>query len=279
MTDEVVLRVSQLDATELDDELSSTLQQQFLNVFKSLPLGFINRFKPELRLFVRWLVWKYSVHESDSTFGQQMMELYYNSRGKGPLSRRHRFGLFFFLVLAEWVRDRFDVLVSTISSAPPSTVQRALDVAVACLKGLSLLNFILFILYGGYPSLKERVLGLTMSPAKPQVLYQLSYEYMNREILWHGFSEFIFHILPHFNVFAVRNWLRKLVKTAGDKPDNVNYHQCAFCEQSPTMPRVADCGHVYCYYCLRANCMADANFPCSLCSRPVHNSIHQHHVY
>ena len=274
MAAETVLRVSQLDATELDDELSSLLQQQFIAIFRSLPLHFISRFKPELKLFIRWLVWKYSVHESNSTFGQKMMDLHYNASNGGPMTLRHRFGIFLILVVAEWLKERFDVLLSFVTQAPPSSVQKTLDNITACIKGFSLLNFILFLLYGSYPTVKERLLSLTMSPSRPQALRQLSYEYMNREILWHGFSELVFYILPHFNLFAICNWLRRSLRGAKDKGaadlQVANFEHCSFCEGSPTMPHVAECGHVYCYYCLRANCLADSNFPCSVCSRAVH---------
>jgi peroxin-2 len=274
MAAETVLRVSQLDATELDDELSSLLQQQFVGVFKSLPLRFISRFKPELKLFIRWLVWKYSICESNNTFGQKMMDLHYNASKGGPMTLRHHIGLFLVLVIAEWLRDRFDVLLSFVTQAPPSSVQKTLDAITACIKTLSLVNFIIFLLYGSHPTVKERLLGLTMSPSRPQALRQLSYEYMNREILWHGFSEFIFYILPHFNLFAIRNWLRRKLRFTKDNGTAdlqvENFEKCSFCEYSPTMPHVAECGHVYCYYCLRANCLADSNFACSVCSRPVH---------
>ena len=269
------MRVSQLDATEFDDELSDLLQQQFVSIFRSLPFHFISRFKPELKLFIRWLVWKYSIYDSNSTFGQKMMDLQYNASKGGSITLRHHIGLFLVLVTAEWLKERFDVLLSFVTQAPPSSVQKTLDTVTACIKSLSLANFILFLLYGSYPTMKERLLGLTMSPSRPQALRQLSYEYMNREILWHGFSEFIFYILPHFNIFAVRNWLRRSLRFA--KMDNgasdlqvANFEQCSFCEGAPTMPHIAECGHVYCYYCLRANCLADSNFPCSICSRPVH---------
>ena len=280
MAAETVLRVSQLDATELDEDLSSLLQQQFVGIFRSLPLHFVNRFKPELKLFVRWLVWKYSVSNSSRTFGQRMMDLHYSSSAGGPLTFRHRFGLFFVLVLAEWLKERFDVALALFSNARPSNVQRLLDGVIALIKSLSLLNFILFLLNGSYPSLKERLLGLSMTPSSPQALRQLSYEYMSREILWHGFSEFIFYILPYFNLFALRNWIRKRLRSPQDKnvlsSDEINFELCSFCEQPPTMPHLSDCGHLYCYYCLRANCLADTNFPCTVCSKPVHRWTQAH---
>ena len=222
------------------------------------------------------------MHESSSTFGQKMMELHYCTALNGPLRLSHRVGLFFIFVLAEWIKERFDVFVSLFIDARPSTVQRIIDSTTAFLKGLSLLNFIIFLLHGSYPSVKERLLGLTMAPSKPQVMRQLSYGYMNREILWHGFSEFIFHVLPHFNLFALHNWFRRRLWLGQDwgsaEPLNVNFEQCAFCGLAPSLPHLTDCGHIYCYYCLRANCLADANFPCSVCSKPVYrwSPPHQH---
>lgn len=282
MAAESVLRVSQLDAIEFDDELMSVFQQQFVAIFRSLPFHFITRFKPELKLFIRWLVWKYSVYDSNSTFGQRMMNLQYNTEGAGKsLTLRHRFGLFLFLVIAEWMKDRLHILLSFLLQAPPSFVQKILDSTIACVKLLSLLNFILFLLYGTYPTVRERLLGLTLSPSRPQTLRQLSYDFMNREIIWHGFSELIFCILPHFNLFALRNWLRRGLKFAskGERTADLqvaNFEQCAFCEYPPTMPHISECGHTYCYYCLRANCLADSSFPCSVCSRPVHHWTQAH---
>lgn len=44
---------------------------------------------------------------------------------------------------------------------------------------------------------------------------------------------------------------------------------CVNCEQRPHMPQFTDCAHIYCYYCLKSNILADKHFQCVVCDRPV----------
>ena len=283
---EKVLRVNQLDAGELDGALSDVLQHQFLGIFKTLPSSRMLRFKPELKALVRALVWKYSIHASGRTFGQEMLGLNYSLKERHalPLASQHKYFLFVLIVLAEWLQDRLDLLTQWMLpiAIRPSNLQKILNWIFTITNTLSLLNFIVFLIGGRFPFLKERILSLWMVPERPQTLRGMSYEYMNREILWHGFSEFIFFVLPQFNVFALRNWFRRMLHSWKRKqPDHeaitlalkpADFVSCAFCEQPLTMPHVTNCGHVYCYYCLIANCLADSSFPCSVCHTPVNES-------
>lgn len=264
--EELVLRVNQLDTTELDEELYDMLQHQFLEVVKNLPSIQLLKFKPELKLLIRFLIWKYSVYENGYTFGQNMFDLVYQTRYSMSVTPFHKFALFVMLVVLDWVKERFDLL-SLVLPLRPARLERLLNWILTFIKTFSLFNFIVFLVYGSYPSLKERLLALTMVPTQPQALRSTSYEYMNREILWHGFSEAIFFILPHFNLFTFRNWLRRLLALPGNQ--GVDYSLCAFCECEPTMPHLSDCNHVYCYYCLRGNTIADSAFCCSVCTKPV----------
>ena len=278
---ERVLRVNQLDAGELDEGLSGILQNQFVDILKVLPSIHVLHLKPEMKALVRALIWKYSIHAHGQTLGQGMLGLNYSLKEgySRPLVSQHKFGLFALMVLAEWLQDRIDIISEYLLPVRPSNLQKAINWVLTVVNTLSLLNFLLFLIGGRFPTLKERVLSLWMVPERPQTLRETTYEYLNREILWHGFSEFIFFVLPHFNVFALRNWLRRVVHSLqGDKTENElstvtlkpkDFLTCSFCEQLPTMPHVTNCGHVHCYYCLRANCLADSNFPCSVCSTPV----------
>lgn len=278
---EKVLRVSQLDAAELDEELTGLLEGQFLNIFKFLPSVHLLRFQPELKALVRFLIWKFSVWSRGQTFGQRMMDLSYTLEGRHstPITHRYKIYLFVLMVLAEWSKERTDLLSKVIPSLSPSTVQKLLNGILTITRTLSLMNFIAFLLRGDYPTLKERLLGLSMVPERPQAPRQMSYGYLNREILWHGFSEFIFFVVPHFNLFVLRNWFRRCLNfrlcRPSDSPTGLtglrtsDFLNCSFCESPPTMPYTTNCGHVYCYYCLRANCLADREFPCTACGTPV----------
>lgn len=269
ITKEKVLRVSQLDAIELDDELSDILQSQFLDVIYTLPTYLsLHRVKPELKAVVRLLIWVYSVGRSGSTFGQSMLNLEYN--GNSYVGSWQKLSLFLFSVLGDWFAERLDDIAPLMVPLEPREAYRVAKIVTTILKWLSLLNFVFFLLYGQYPSIKERLSGLLITPTKPQTLRQLSYDYMNREILWYGFSEFIFFILPHLNIFAVRNWIRRRIGGWRQHvKKKVDISRCSFCEKKVTMPHITDCGHVYCYYCVSASCLADGRFPCSICGSVI----------
>lgn len=267
---EKVLRVSQLDATELDDDLLSVLQDQLLAIFKVLPSTRVLQFKPELRAALKAVLWWCSLRPKGQTYGQEMLNIQYSTDAARTtrLSVRHKLTLLVLGVGVEWIKERFHVLGSLISrSAAPRRLETLLGYFSATVNTLSLLNFTVFILRGSYPTLQDRLAGLHMAPSSPQTLRNLTYDYMNREILWHGFSEFIFFILPHFNVFAIRNWLNRAALSPPSSP--TDHSVCVFCEKTPTRPSVTQCGHVYCYYCLQANCMADKRFSCSACGHIV----------
>ena len=259
---ELVLRVNQLDACELDEDLTDILQHHFIEIFRPLQSIRINRFKPELKAFLRFLVWKYSLGSSSSTFGQRMLNLIYTSRDSHSLSAIQRGGLYTSIVVSEWLVDRCDWLVSLCPH--PAAAQNIFAWILAVLKMLSLLNFLIFLIQGHYPTLKERLLGLKMVPGRPQHLQEISHSYLTREILWYGFSEFIFFILPHFNLFSIQNWMRRLSSS-----DRTADGACGFCGSRPTQPHISSCGHIYCYYCLSANMQNDFTFSCSLCNQPI----------
>ena len=270
---EVVLRVAQLDAVELNEELTDVLQNQFVRLFSS---SLATTFKPELKAFVRWLLWRYSVQSNNQTFGQRIMGLKFSVAEDRhiPIKYFHKAFLFVSMVLLEWACDRSDFLSSSVLPR----LGRAFKHATALVKALSLLNFISFLLGGRFPTLLQRMLGLHMIPVQRQTLRQMSYELMNREILWHGFAEFLFFVLPQLNVFAFKNWFRKHLAHYTAKPvelknlSNSDYKVCHFCKDAPTMPCVTNCGHVYCYYCIKSNCLADRNFPCSVCGTAILNT-------
>lgn len=277
MGDEIVLRVSQLDAVELDAQLTDSLQSQFIGTFKFVSLSQLN---PELKLFLRWYLWKMSIHTTERTFGQQMLDLKYSlaSNKFVPLKSGHKVVLFLTMVLGPWLQDRTDMLSSVlIPHVRASVVQTVLSNITSVVKIITVFNFLDFLLKGRFPTLQDRLLGIALVPDRRQTLRQTSYDYMNREILWHGFAEFVFNVLPQFNSFAVKNWLRfvwrKLAPPRIDAEtlplQTKDFLVCQFCASMPTLPYVTNCGHIYCYYCVTANCMADPAFPCSACGSKV----------
>ena len=278
--DERVLRVNQLDATQLDSELSHVLQHQFIELLRGLPFSSLSHVRPELEALIRILLWRWSVWKTGATFGQLMMDLRYSEIGKetATITARSKWLLFLLLVATEWAKERVHLLASYLTTFTPSQIERGLSFIMAVTQLAELCNFFIFLLKGQFPSLKERLLSLNMVPQRRQTLNQLDYEFTNREIMWHGFSEFLFFLLPQLNFFSLRNWMRratlilkeKFGRHQEGKDTLLSLRECGFCEDLPVLPQFASCGHVYCYYCVAANVKADRNYPCSVCGKPVY---------
>jgi len=253
-----VLRVNQLDACELDDTIIEVLQNQFELSLRPLQATRLLQYMPEFKAFLRFLVWKFSLSDNQFTLGQEMLRLKYK-----PLTGFQKAGLFAVMVLAEWIMERAETFTSYCSN--PSLAQKCIHWATFVRKALSLFSFVNFLIYGTYPTLKELAFGLKLYPSSPQTLREVSSVYLTREILWHGFSEFIFFILPHFNIHSLWNLFRRTLGIMSA----ANANHCGFCDSLPILPHISNCGHVYCYYCLKSNLIADRNFSCTVCNDQV----------
>jgi peroxin-2 len=132
-----------------------------------------------------------------------------------------------------------------------------------------LINFLIFLQHGRYQTLMERILRLDTVLTHKQPVRQLSFEFMNRELLWHSFAEFTFFLLPLVNWRKLRNTVHQVFDSRRSNSPPSAHTQCGICEHPPTTPYQSSCGHIFCYYCIKANCMADPGFRCTLCSTKV----------
>lgn len=154
------------------------------------------------------------------------------------------------------------------------------------------LNHVAFLFYGKYMSLADRTCGMLLVTKKEQEGAPMSYEYLSRELLWHGFSEFAVFVLPYLDfrwLFAqVTRRLRQAPppstedaaagdsKPVGtDKNNNggvalagptVDVEACALCNQSPPWSsHRSKCGHTFCYYCASTAVLQNSSAECPLC--------------
>lgn len=97
----------------------------------------------------------------------------------------------------------------------------------------------------------------------------VSFEYMNRQLVWNEFSEMLLLTLPLLNSPSFMNLFRSLSKdkSSGSTQDETS---CPICQASPGVSFIAlPCRHRYCYYCLRTRCSATPSFRCSRCGEIV----------
>ncbi|XVF74553.1 hypothetical protein PTKIN_Ptkin13bG0119100 [Pterospermum kingtungense] len=148
-------------------------------------------------------------------------------------------------------------------------------------KAASFGNLLIFLYTGRYRNLIERALRARLVYESPNMNRAVSFEYMNRQLVWNEFSEMLLLLLPLLNSSTVKSFLHPFSKdkssssTEGDST-------CPICGASPTLPYLAlPCQHRYCYYCLRTRCAAAPSFRCSRCGEPVvamqrHGSVVDH---
>ncbi|DBB13024.1 TPA: hypothetical protein ACH3X3_005760 [Trebouxia sp. C0006] len=198
-------------------------------------------------------------------------------------------------VLMQYAWSRLDQVAAAqhwgdFDSSPG--VQRAWRVLRSCETALSLaslLNFLVFLQQGKYRSLLERVLRARLVYQRANMARAISFEYLNRQLVWHELSELLLFVLPLISVtwlkrMIVNRWpslraatAKHLQRASGlesqlSGADNKTLPgPCAICAAHEiTVPFCAvPCKHTFCYYCLRTNCEADHHFTCPTCSTRV----------
>ena len=113
-------------------------------------------------------------------------------------------------------------------------------------------SFLVFLINGRYRTLLDRILRMRLTPPSNQVSRQVSFEYLNRQLVWHAFTEFLLFVLPLVGVSRWRRWISRawmktkhLVKNDGEEDGNMaitgelNFlpeRTCAICyhDQNPT---------------------------------------------
>jgi peroxin-2 len=67
-----------------------------------------------------------------------------------------------------------------------------------------------FLFNGRYRTLLDRILRLKLAPPISQVSREVSFEYLNRQLVWHAFTEFLLFLLPLVGISRWRRWLSRL---------------------------------------------------------------------
>lgn len=286
-----VLRISQLDALELDSALEQLLWSQFSQCFQSCRPGLLTPLEPELRALLQLLLWRFTLYSDSATVGQSLLSLRYHNAGSPspryrPLSRRQKLGMAFLGPGVGWLRERLHKLLLlgrglTTGRAPSEAdgaglLQRGLRACLTLLSSAaqlaSLFNFLVFLRSGRHPALAERLVGARAVFSKANVARDVTYQYMNRELLWHGFSDFLIFLLPLVNTRKLKAAASSLLLGGGAAEADGGaaatqraLKECGLCGEWPIMPHAVGCRHVFCYYCIKSHAIAEASLTCPKC--------------
>ncbi|KAJ2747957.1 peroxisome assembly protein (Peroxin-2) [Coemansia sp. BCRC 34301] len=308
-------RVSKLDADLLDDELTDMLREPVSKAMSLLRPQLIDKHRLEIDTVIKAVLFWLSAGSASrrATYGQSLQNLTYDLGGQRDALRRLRmFGALSIGGTYAWSKLTNYMSMNGWADAPQSSMRRklwrALDQLERVTRVATLLNFLAFVATGQYKTLIERLLGLRLVYARPQITHSVSFEFLNRQLVWHAFTEFVMFALPLVNPARARRWaVRNARAVLGLPPATIDpavaalpEHICAMCyttEAASTSlspdsgadafddpveacvavnPYAAKCGHRYCYMCVKTRMMAEGSeCTCLRCGQRI-DHIWQH---
>ncbi|CAN9506149.1 unnamed protein product [Ophioblennius macclurei] len=282
-----VLRINQLDALELDSSLEQLIWTQFSMCFQNCRPGLLTPLEPELRALLHVLLWRFTLYSNSATVGQTLLSLrYHSTQGLSPryqpLSPRQKLSLAVLTAGPRYLQERSHSMLSALgfsqglaSGGNGGLLQKGLRSALTLVSSITkfagLINFLVFLKKGRHPVLAERIADAQAVFSKPNVVRDVTYQYMNRELLWHGFADFLIFLLPLINSRKLKATVSSLVfggeSADGDKAKEgfEVWKECGLCGEWPTMPHTVGCRHVFCYYCIKSHSIADDKLTCPKC--------------
>ncbi|NXT47579.1 PEX2 factor, partial [Pluvianellus socialis] len=276
-----VLRISQLDALELNKALEQLVWSQFTSCFHGFKPGVLAQIEPEVKAFLWFILWRFTIYSKNATVGQAILNIQYKNNLSQtekyqPLSKHQKLWYLIFTVGGRWLEERCYDLLSNRQVQSFCKIKHYVNFGAGLLKLCGLLNFLIFLQKGTFATLTERVLGIRSVFCKQQSVRQVGFEYMNRELLWHGFAEFLIYLLPFINVqklkLKISSWCLPIAGLSNSE-NTLAAHckECSLCGEWPTMPHTIGCPHVFCYYCIKSNYLLDMYFTCPKCGSEVYN--------
>ncbi|GIL76324.1 hypothetical protein Vretimale_5869 [Volvox reticuliferus] len=295
-----VLRSSQLDALRLDAELGGLLQEQLGRLFEHFSPGRAAQLEPELRAVLSLLVFGLSVWVGRATPGSELLNLRYRNehavaaRAKelvgpsgvgGPglsLPQRIVLGLGTAVLPYAWSRLCRTAHEGDWGEAEAGTWRRAAWRGIRwCEAAVTLaaaVNSWAFLVRGDYRSLLERLVGARLVWRQAAMTRIISFEYLNRQLVWQELSEALLLLMPLVDITRLRRAaMRTLPRperevaaapaaAASAAAAAAAAGPCPLCGSDEPLTAVIalPCRHTYCYYCLRSHTQADSGFLCPL---------------
>lgn len=230
-------RVGQVDAELLDEELLELLKGQVGEALKyyGVWLPIIREKRPqetyeewqshlqtdyaaEILLVLRAILFKLSIWDHNASYGASLQGLRYTDARQHSLSRppptrtqKAIYGLVTVLGRYGWSKWESHLLSLESGYDEPSPLIRRLSQLTEALGTIhsvtALASFLTFLCNGRYRTLLDRILRLRLVPASSQTSRDVSFEYLNRQLVWHAFTEFLLFLLP---LVGVARWRRIL---------------------------------------------------------------------
>ncbi|XP_066928007.1 peroxisome biogenesis factor 2-like [Clytia hemisphaerica] len=265
-----VLRVTQLDAEQIDSSIFSLLKDSLVNSLKAEPFCKLLNFEPELSVSLQAVLWYFSVYKHGKTVGQNMLGTELVGVNGRKINNIQCYGLLF-AIFIQWFKNRESLWVKLMDKMDlnGTSLMRIFKYIESCSEIIVYVNMLLFLTSGNHVSVIERCLNLKhVYTNKPYPRY-IDYDYIRKEMVWDTTTKTMLCLLPLINFKKISYHLNRFFnsKKLILKDDNTEVHlsmSCCLCNETLTNPYQVGCPHWYCYYCLMAN-FIDGSFTCILC--------------
>ncbi|KAH9838915.1 Pex2 / Pex12 amino terminal region [Teratosphaeria destructans] len=219
-------RVGQVDAELLDEELLSLLTNQAGDGLKLFGNHLKDEYGAEIGLLLRSLLWKLSIWDNGASYGATLQGLQYvdarnpNTAARTPPKAWQRLVYGLLTVGGRYAWTRWEQHLSDAENGydEPSPLIRRLSRLTSLLGTThdiaAFISFLVFLYNGRYRTLTDRLLRLRLVPSSNQTSREVSFEYLNRQLVWHAFTEFLLFLLPLVGISRWRRWIARAWKKA-----------------------------------------------------------------
>ncbi|KAL4985567.1 Pex12 amino terminal region-domain-containing protein [Aspergillus falconensis] len=213
-------RAGQVDAELLDEELLGLLKGQVGDALKYFGPHLRDDWSHEIQLVLRAILFKLSIWDHDASYGAALQSLkYVDSRSRGPIHsaptkiQKSLYGLL--TVGGRYAWDKWEnwLIAQEGGYEEPSPEVRSLSRITNFISTThsfaAFFSFLIFLVNGRYRTLIDRLLRMRLTPPSAQASREVSFEYLNRQLVWHAFTEFLLFLLPLVGISRWRRWISR----------------------------------------------------------------------
>ncbi|XPT04370.1 peroxisome assembly protein (Peroxin-2) [Ascochyta lentis] len=215
-------RVGQVDAELLDDELLELLKAQVGDGLKFYGFHITDTYAAEILLALRVVLFKLSIWNNNASYGAHLQGLRYtDARSNAPNRpppkpwQKAAYGLITIGGRYAWSKWEDHLLSASEDYTHPASAHHSLLTRITeslsnAHSLASLASFLVFLANGRYRTLTDRLLRLRLTPTTHSTSREVSFEYLNRQLVWHAFTEFLLFLLP---LVGITRWRRILSRS------------------------------------------------------------------
>jgi peroxin-2 len=215
-------RVGQVDAELLDEELLELLKGQVGEGLKYFGSHITDTYASEILLGLRLILFKLSIWNNNSSYGAHLQGLRYTdarstSSARPPPQPWQKAAYGLITIGGRYAWSKWEDYLLSLSEDYTRPGSASLAFATRLTEQINtahdiagLASFLVFLVNGRYRTLTDRLLRLRLTPTSHATSREVSFEYLNRQLVWHAFTEFLLFLLP---LVGISRWRRILSRT------------------------------------------------------------------